>query len=63
MRTHHEMSHKRFDRHAIEFAGHHNRRPRDAGDLMEEMARGANYKQMPYAELIGPKEPRLFWGP
>ena len=63
MRTHHEMSDKHFDRHAIEFAGRHNRRPRDTDDLMEETARGADDKQMAHAELIRPKELRLFGGP
>ena len=63
MRTHHEMSHKHFDRHGIEFAGRCNRRPRDTDDLMEETARGADDKQMAYAILIGPKELRLFGRP
>ena len=57
--TFHHFSHKHLNRYVREFAGRHNSRPLDTGDMMGRMATGAVGKQLPYADLIGPQGTRM----
>ena len=56
--VYHHMSAKHLPRYVTEFEGRHNRRPLDTADQMATMARGANGKQLRYADLIGPADAR-----
>jgi len=53
--VYHHMSAKHLDRYVTEFEGRHNRRPLDTADQMANMVKGADGKQLRYADLIGPK--------
>ena len=52
--TYHKMSEKHLDRYVDEFEGRHNVRPMDTANQMAAMARRADGRRLPYAELIGP---------
>ena len=54
----HHISAKHLDRYAAEFAGRHNARTRDTGDIMGRIARGAAGKRLTYETLIA-DAPRL----
>ena len=56
--TYHHFSVKHLDRYVGEFEGRHNRRPLDTSEQMRIMAQNAAGKQLPYAELIGPRATR-----
>ena len=50
--VYHHMSPQHLHRYVDEFEGRHNRRPLDTADQMATMARGADGKQLRYADLI-----------
>ena len=56
--TYHHFSAKHLDRYVTEFEGRHNRRPLDTSEQMGIMAQNAAGRQLPYSELIGPRETR-----
>ena len=45
------MSAKHLPRYVVEFEGRHNWRPLDTADQMAQMAKGADGKQLRYADL------------
>ena len=49
--VYHQMSAKHLHRYVTEFEGRHNRRPLDTADQMAQMAKGADGKQLRYADL------------
>ena len=50
--VYHHMSAKYLPRYITEFEGRHNRRPLDTADQMAWMTRGAEGKQLRYADII-----------
>ena len=56
--TYHKMSVKHLDRYVDEFEGRHNIRPMDTTDQMATVARRADGRRLPYADLIGPPATR-----
>lgn len=48
----HKLSHKHLQRYVNEFSGRHNDRCADTIDIMQNMAKGMDGKQMPYRKLI-----------
>ena len=50
--VYHHMSEKHLDRYVVEFEGRHNHRPLDTAEQMATIARGADRKQLRYADLI-----------
>ena len=50
--VYHHMSPQHLHRYVNEFAGRHNRRPLDTAEQMAAMAKGADGKQLRYADLI-----------
>ena len=50
--VYHQMSAKHLHRYVVEFEGLHNQRPLYTADQMARMAKGADGKQLRYADLI-----------
>ena len=57
--VYHHFSVQHLDRYIVEFAERHNNRPMDTADQMALLVKKSVGKRLTYAELIGPKHPRL----
>ena len=55
--VYHQMSAKHLHRYVREFEGRHNQRPLDTADQMARMAKGADGKQLRYADLTAGSGP------